>query len=147
MRSRFGAAIRLLICLVIVAGFYVVLLGASSERLGLEPLGHAQWLLLFVPLFLSPYLFDNVSVLVRGERHVFDATVGELHVARGVPIAFAQIERLQLRAVNGGCEELALMVCLRDGRAIELTSGDANGRTIAVAEEIAELVGVELTRS
>jgi len=141
-RSRFGALIRLLIWLVIVGGFYQVLLTEQSQSLvQAQP---ARWLL--VPLFLLPYLVDITRVLVRGESHVFDAGVGELRAAQHAPVPFAQIQCLELNAVNGGCEELTLRARLLDGRSIELVTGGASPRLVKLAAEAANLAGVGLTR-
>jgi hypothetical protein len=143
-RTRFGALIRLLIWLAIVAGFYWVLLTEQPQSLvQAQP---ARWLLVLVPLFLLPYLVDIVRVLVRGESHVFDAGVGELRAAQHAPVPFAQIQCLELRAVNGGCEELTLSARLLDGRSIALLTDDASSRFVTLAAEAANLAGVELTR-
>jgi hypothetical protein len=143
-RSRFGALIRLLIWLAIVGGFYWVLLTEQSQSLvQAQP---APWLLVLVPLFLLPYLVDITRVLVRGESHVFDAGVGELRAAQHAPVPFAQIQCLELNAVNGGCEELTLRARLLDGRSIELVTGGASSRLVKLAAEAANLAGVGLTR-
>jgi hypothetical protein len=146
--TRFSALVRLAIWLSIVATFYSVLLGdVSSFEFGsarsMEQLGHARWLLVIVPLFLLPYLIDIARVLVHGESSVFNADLGELRTADHRNVPFAQIRAMELRAVNGGCEELALSARLYDGTAINLLTDDASARIVDLAQEISALVGVE----
>lgn len=143
-RTRASALIRLLIWLAIVGGFYLVLRVDMPQSVAQD--GHARWLLLLVPLFLLPYLLDCVRVLVRGEAHVFDGGAAQLRSTDHPPVPFAQIDCLELRAVNGGCEELSLSACLRDGRRIVLLTDNASARTVKVATDAAALVGVELKR-
>ena len=93
-----------------------------------------------------PYLIDVVRVLARGESHVFDAGAGELRAAQHAPVQFAQIQCLELSAVNGGCEEMTLSARLRDGHSIVLVTDSASSRIVRLAAEAANLAGVELTR-
>ena len=143
-RPRFAALVRLLIWCVIVAGFFWVLVVDQPPTVAQG--GHSRWLAALVPVILLPYLFDIVGVLLRGESHVFDGAARELRAAHHSPVPFAQIQCLELHAVNGGCEELALRARLHDGRCITLMTDDASSRVVNIASEAADLVGVELTR-
>ena len=143
-RPRFAAFVRLLIWCAIVAGFFWVLV--VDQPATMAQVQHSQWLAVLVPIILLPYLFDIVGVLLHGESHVFDGAARELRAARHSPVPFAQIQCLELHAVNGGCEELALRARLHDGRCITLMTDDASSRVVNIASEAADLVGVELMR-
>lgn len=149
-RSRASALTQLLICLAIVAAFYWALLGDVAGhdaplRDSIDSLWHARWLLLIVPVLLLPYLFDNAKVLLRGERFVFNAATRELRTIDRGTFGFDQIESMELRAVNGGCEEFTLSVRLHDGAAIALMTDDASARIVNLSNEIASLIGVRVS--
>jgi len=138
---RLQALIRLGIWIAIVCVFYLVVLNGASPAGG-----YWEWLLLLFPLFLLPYLFDCIRVLLRSDELIFDGR-SQVVSSRSRPLAaFGDIRKLHLRAVNGTCEEFCLSATLDDGRDIKLCESGASAAIIALADEIAALVGVEITR-
>jgi len=147
---RLQALIRLGIWIGTVSVFYLVVLNGASFADG-EPAAfgegrHWEWLLLLFPLFLLPYLFNCIRALLRSDELIFDG--GSRMVSRrSQPLAaFGDIRELHLRAVNGTCEEFCLSATLGDGRHITLCESSASAAITALADEIAVLVGVEVTR-
>ena len=147
---RLQALIRLGIWIGTVSVFYLVVLNGASFADG-EPAvfgagGHWEWLLLLFPLFLLPYLFNCVRVLLRSDELILDGRSRMVSSRRQSLAAFGDIRKLHLRAVNGTCEELGLSATLSDGRHIKLCESSASAEITALADEIAALVGVEVTR-
>ncbi len=147
---RLQALIRLGIWIGIVSVFYLVVLDGAAPAGG-EPAvfgtgGYWEWLLLLFPLFLLPYLFNCVRALLRSDELIFDGR-SQLVSSRSQPLAaFGDIRKLHLRAVNGTCEEFCLSATLDDGRHIKLCESGALAAIAVLADEIAALVGVEITR-
>ena len=147
---RLQALIRLGIWTGIVCVFYLVVLNGASLAGGKSAVfgagGYWGWLLLLFPVFLLPYLFSCLRALLGSDELVFDGR-SQLVSRRRQPLAaFGDIEKLDLRAVNGTCEEFRLSATLGDGRRIKLCEGGASAAIIALADEISALVGVEVAR-
>lgn len=146
---------EVLLCLAIWIGvvfiFYLVVLGESALIGGRSNVnvaaGWHHWVLLLFPLFLLPYLFKLVRSLSRADELRFDGRSKMLSRKRRILVAFADIRELQLRTVHGTCEELRLSATLADGRNIKLIEIEASKAMMALAAEISELVGVEITRT
>jgi hypothetical protein len=147
---RLQALIRLCIWTGVVCVFYLVVLNGTPLAGGKPAIfdagGYWEWLLLLFPLFLLPYLFSCVRALLRSDELIFDGRSRLLSRRRRPLAAFGDIEKLDLRAVNGTCEELRLSATLGDGRRIKLCEGGASAAIIALADEVSALVGVEVAR-
>lgn len=145
------ALIRLGIWLSVVAIFYAVLLGGGAQG-GITPAAANgrdlhEWLLLLFPLFLLPYLFNCVRVIFGAGELVFDGPSSTVSRRRRRLAAFADIRELRLRTVNATCEEFCLSAALADGRLLTLLESRGSPDIDALAEEIAALIGVKLTRA
>lgn len=152
---RLPALLGLIVWLALVGIYYCTLFAlgpmeemapmVSSEQLAQFRL--QSWLLLLLPLIIAPYLVNAIRALANRQRFVFD---GKSHVVEkdAKKIAtFAEVRRLELRAVNGRCEELAICAILNDGAELGIHTGGAADRTVALAGDIAEVLGVEVVRA
>jgi hypothetical protein len=140
-----GAAVRLIVWLGVVVTFYLVALGGGvlSGELWLVDgsTGWHEWLLLLFPLFLVPYLFSLIRALRGFDELTFDQRSKVLSGRARMPVAFAEIEDLQLRTVHGTCEEYCLDAILIGGRRIELFETDASTAVEALAERSVRTAG------
>jgi len=69
---------------------------------------------------------------------------GEVRVSGRDPIGFGALRRIELRAVNGTCEEAAISVRLAGGASLPLATGHRIEAMLALAREAADLAGVPL---
>ena len=149
--SPLQALIRLGIWVGVVAIFYAVVLGSTPPTEAVPSAADEwslhEWLLLLFPIFLLPYLFNCVRVLLRSEALVFDGPSQLVSRKRQPLAAFTDVRELRLRAVNATCEELCLSAALADGRVLTLLESKPSAEINALAEEIAELVGVKVIRA
>ena len=60
--------------------------------------------------------------------------------------AFGEVQYLQLKMLNGTCEELMLCALLTDGTRVPLHTSGAVTEMIAVADEIGKLLQVDVVR-
>lgn len=142
---------RLVVWIAVVCVFYGVVLGEAAWTAARSPGGEAagwhDWLLLLFPLFLLPYFFSLARELRRADELILDASSGSVSNRRQSLAAFSDIREIQLRTVHGTCEEFRVTAVLSDGSSIRLIETDASAEIVDLAEEIADLVGVEVART
>lgn len=140
--------LRLFIWLIVVTGFYAVTLRAISLKDGgWQSADIKDWLLLLFPLFLLPYLVGCIRSLTGAGKLTFDGKTRKLFKRDRQLAAFEDISQLRWIAVNGTCEEVRLSAVLNDGRSIRLYEGGQMAAISRLAEDIADLVGVEIYRT
>ena len=144
------AVVRLLIWLSVIVLFYMVLLvGAphNEERASDEvtAVWHV-WALFLFPLFLLPYLFSLVRAVRRGDELVFNSLDKIVSKGGRRLAAFTDIRAVELRTVQGTCEEFRLSAVLDDGGRIALLETEASAEVDALAGKISDLLQVPLTR-
>ena len=103
-----------------------------------------DWVLLLFPLFLIPYLFGIIKSIRNREVFVFDGVAGDLS-KNGISImSLDQITVLQLKAVNGICEELSLCVLGENNISIELPVEGPLDRVTEAANIIAAMTNAKV---
>lgn len=147
-----AALVRLGIWLGVVGIFYAVVLGWESGATIPAPttvIGHGwrEGLILLFPVFLLPYLFSCVRGILGAGDLVFDGTSRTVTRKQQSLAAFSDIRELNLRTVNATCEEYSLSALLADGRKLSLLEIKGSPDVEQLAEEIAALIGVEITRA
>lgn len=131
--------VRLAVWLGVVTTYYLALL---SQQVDVAE----DWFLLLMPLLLVPYLFDLLRAIAAGAPLVVDARTRTLRAGRRTLATFAQVRAIELRTVNGRCEELSLRALLHDGNEIAIELGGAAARVDALAQRIGALLQVEVRR-
>jgi hypothetical protein len=131
---RLSALLGVLVCLGIPGIFYFTFPGFSEFDLNA--------LFLLLPIFLAPYLVKSIRTLTLGETLRFDKNLRVVK-KNGIEVAaFGSVKNLQLRAVDGTCEQLLLSALLADGTRVRLHTGDSVASTVVLADEISEFLGV-----
>lgn len=133
---RLPAFLGVCVCLGILAVFYFTFPGFSKIDINA--------LFFLLPALLAPYLVKSLRTLCSGQNLTLDAntrvvTKNALQVAM-----FDEVQKLQIRAVNGTCEELLLSALLADGTRISLHTSDSVVDTVALADEIGAFLGVAI---
>jgi hypothetical protein len=149
---RLPALLGLLVWIALVAIYYCTLFAVGPMEkmtpiVSLEQLVNLNlesWLVVLFPVIIVPYLVGAVRILADRRRLVFDGVAhvvekGEMKIA-----TFAEIRRLELRAVNGRCEELTICAVLNGGAELGIHSGGAADSIVALAGEIADILDVEV---
>ena len=131
---RLSALLGVLVCLGILAIFYFTFPGFSDIDLNA--------LFFLLPIFLAPYFIKSIRTLTLGETLRFDKNLRVVN-KNGIEVAaFGNVQNLQIRAVDGTCEQLLLSAMLADGTRITLHTGDSVASTVALADEIGDFLGV-----
>jgi hypothetical protein len=152
---RLPALLGLLVWMALVAIYYCTLfaVGPMQEMVpivSLEQLANRSldsWLLLLFPVIIVPYLVTTVRVLTNRRRFVFDGVSSVVEKDEKKIATFAEVRRLELRAVNGRCEELTISAVLNDGAEFGIHSGGAADSIVALAGDIADVLDVEVVRT
>ena len=139
---RWRAVVRLLIWLSVVVIYYVTIV--STDAADANRRQSFDGVLLLFPLFLIPYLFGIIRSIRTRDAFVFDGVAGDLR-KNGVSIMrLDQITDLQLKAVNGTCEELSLCVQGEDNISIELPVDGPLDRVAETANIIAAMTNAKV---
>jgi hypothetical protein len=149
------ALLGLLVWIALVAIYYCTLfaVGPMQEMVpivSLEQLANRSldsWLLLLFPVIIVPYLVSTVRVLANRRRFVFDGVSRVVERDEKKIATFAEVRQLELRAVNGRCEELTISAVLNDGAELGIHSGGAADSIVALAGDIADVLDVEVVRT
>ena len=152
---RLPAILGLLVWLALVAIYYCTLfavgpMGDLAPIVSLEQLADRSldgWLLVLFPVIIVPYLMSTIRVLANRRRFVFDGVSHVVEKGEKKIATFAEIRRLELRAVNGRCEELRICAILNDGAEFGIHSGGAADSMVALAGDIAAVLDVEVVRT
>lgn len=152
---RLPALLGLLVWIALVAIYYCSLFAVgpmekmapivSLEQLTYHRLGN--WLLLLFPVIIVPYLVSTVRVLANRRRLVFDGGSHVVEKDEKKIATFAEIRRLELRAVNGRCEEFTICAVLNDGAELRIHTGGAVDGIVALARDIADVLDVEVVHA
>ncbi len=146
---------RLLLVLGFTVVFYHVLWAPADSPGHVTLLEHVHarlqvtWLngvLVLLPLAVLPDALASVRGLLGRGSLCFDRRSGEVRRNRQVLVLFADVSGVCLTAVNGTCEEFNLSVRLHDGREIGVMTSGASSNALAVANELAGLLGVQIQR-
>ncbi len=152
---RLPALLGLLVWIALVAIYYCTLFAVGPMEkmapiVSLEQLTYRHldsWLLLLFPVIIVPYLVSTVRVLANRGRFVFDGVSHVVEKDEKKIATFAEVRRLELRAVNGRCEELTLCAVLNDGAEFGIHTSGAVGGIVALARDIADVLDVEVVRT
>lgn len=152
---RLSALLGLVVWTGMVSVFYYTFLDSgdfmpvSASEGGATPwkfeVGGNTLFLLF-PVFLAPSLLRCLRVLAVGEELTFDDESRMVSKNRVRVAAFGEVKYLQLKTLNGTCEELMLCALLTDGTRVTLHTSGAVAEMVAVADEIGKLLQVEVVR-
>ena len=151
-KRRGAASAGVAIWASLIAVFYYVVVGAGPEigvstadGLGDAGAGAAKyWILLLFPVFLIPYVVESLRVATFGDTVAFSQDSRVISRNRRTIAAFDEIDRLELRSVNGRCEDIALSAVLVDGREISILGGGTVTEGGALAADIARMLDVEV---
>ncbi len=152
---RLPALLGLLVWIALVAIYYCTLFAVGPMEkmapiVSLEQLAYYHldsWLPLLFPVIIVPYLVGTVRVLANRGRLVFDGVSHVVEKDDKKIATFAEVRRLELRAVNGRCEEFTICAVLNDGAELGIHTGGAVGSIDALARDIADVLDVEVVRT
>lgn len=108
------------------------------------------FMLLFwvAPLFGLPELLRQIRTLISGETFTLDRKTGLIE-RNGVRVArFPDVERVQIRTITGpeSGSEYRLSIALKNGEKIRIAHSSNEEDMTAIAEELADLLNVEVGR-
>lgn len=152
---RLPALLGLFVWIALVAIYYASLFAVGPMEkmapiVSLEQLAYRHvesWLLFLFPVFIVPYLVSTVRVLANRRRFVFNGVLHVVEKDEKKIATFAQVRRLELRAVNGRCEEMTICAVLNDGAELDIHTGGAVDSIVALARDIADVLEVEVVRT
>ncbi len=152
---RLPALLGLLVWIALVAIYYCTLFAVGPMEkmapiVSLEQLAFYHldsWLLLLFPVIIVPYLVSTVRVLANRGRFVFDGVLHVVEKDEKKIATFAEVRQLELRAVNGRCEELTICAVLNDGAEFGIHTSGAVDSIVALARDIADALDVEVGRT
>jgi len=133
---RLPAFLGVFVCLGILTVFYFTFPGFSKIDLNA--------LFFLLPVLLAPYIVRSIRTLASGQILRFDANTRTVTINAQRVAAFDDVQKLQIRPVNGICEELLLSALLADGTRLDLHTSDSVVKTVALAAEIGEFLGVAI---
>lgn len=144
--SRTGAGLHLAFLVIFFGAWYSFL--PSFENSGGSAV--VPFRLLFWVAFLSsfPDAIRQIRVLTSGETFTFNRATGVIE-HNGVRCAsFSEVARIQIRTISGGesSDSYRLSLVLQNDNKLRLAQSANQENVLAVAEDLADHLGVEITR-
>jgi uncharacterized protein with ACT and thioredoxin-like domain len=126
----------------VVATYYVFFAKVNLMEFSLMNNDSTYWVSLLFPLFLIPYMFGIIKSIRKSEVFVFDGETRDLRKNGKSIIRFDQLINVQLKAVNGNCEELRLSVQGEDNISVEIPLEGSPNRVAEAARAISDITNV-----
>lgn len=146
VHSRAAAGGQLAFMALFFVAWYSLILGFG------EPGGASSgpFMLLFwiAPLFSVPEFIRLIRIVKVGERFTFTRESGTI-ARNGAPWArFSDVARIQIRRISGSesADEYRLSIVLKSDEKLRIDQASNENKIKDIAEEIADVTGVEITR-
>jgi hypothetical protein len=100
------------------------------------------------PLFALPEVFRQLRVLTSGETFTLSRTTGVIGCNGSPRARFSEAERVQIRTIRDAdsSDEYRLSIVLKNGDKIRIDQSCSAKNIADAAEDIADMLGVEITR-
>jgi len=145
-KSRATAAMMVGFMVLFFAGWYSFQIAFDRDSAGRFSL--FRLLFWVAPLFALPEVFRQLRVLTSGETFTLSRATGTIERNGSQRARFSEVERVQIRTISSGdsSDEHRLSIVLKNGDKIRIDQSH-NSKDIAdAAEDIADMLGVEITR-
>ena len=114
------------------------------DRLSAEPF---LWLFVLGPLLIVPNIFKSIRIAVMGEEFTFNGMTRTVLKNQKRLVEFDEIAYLQIRTIRGAEDaEHILTAVLQTGKKIEIDTSWNASDIIALADDVADILGVKLIR-
>ena len=144
-QSRVGAALELAFIALFFTAWYAGLVAFSKTP------GHASpvmWLFWLGPLFSLPQIIRQARVLASGETFTLTRDTGSIE-RNGTRVArFGDVVRVQIRTIRDSDrhDEHRLSIVLKNDEKLRIHQSSNAKEITDIAEDVADVLGVEITR-
>ena len=113
-------------------------------RLSAQPF---LWIFVLVPVLSLPTTFKTLRRIFVGDEIIIDGTTNTILKNQKRMAGFTEIAHLQIRTIQGGeTADFRLTVVLNTGGKIQIHTSSNSSEVIALADDIADIVGVSVVR-
>lgn len=137
------------------AFWYYSLLSLGEIPNGVHPFDHVRarlseqpflWLFVLAPILAIPQMFKALKIVVVGEEFTFNGMTRTVLKNQKRLAGFNEIAHLQVRTIQGKSTEHRLTAVLHTGDKIEIHNSSNASDIIALADDIADMLGVSVVR-